>query len=78
MLSNPTSPHRVAVIGDLRGTDILALHQNMGAEAFGRALEGVRVLVGFGHHMGMGAGGTPADVQGYQTCSGGRCYAPAS
>ena len=67
VLSNPTSPHRVAVIGDLRGTDILALHQQMGAEAFGRALEGVRVLVGFGHHMGMDAGGTPADVQGYQT-----------
>ncbi len=66
VLKNETSPHRVAVLGDLRGTDILALAGEMGEAQFARAMTGVRVLVGFGHHMGLDAGSTPADVRGYE------------
>ena len=70
VVGNEASSHRVAVIGDLRGRDILALAAEMnqagGPEAFGRAMTGVRVLVGFGHHMGLDAGSTEADVRGYE------------
>ncbi len=72
VLGNESSPHRAAVLGDLRGTDILQLAQELspdgttGGRALGEAMRGVRVLVGFGHHFGPDAGTSAADVRGYE------------
>jgi len=65
VMGNETSPHRVAVLGDLRGTDILRMAALPG-DALGRALTGVRVIVGFGHHLGRDAGSSTSDVEGYE------------
>ncbi|MCA9624513.1 MAG: DUF4157 domain-containing protein [Myxococcales bacterium] len=43
---------RALVLGDLRGRDIRALQQTMGAARFSELFEGVRILSGFQHHLG--------------------------
>jgi hypothetical protein len=65
VMGNETSSHRVAVLGDLRGTDILRFARLPG-DTFARALTGVRVIVGFGHHLGPAAGTSVADAEGYE------------
>jgi hypothetical protein len=66
VLGNETSRHKALVLGDLRGEDVLEMSRLMGPDGLGRALTGVRVIVGFGHHLGLDAGSTPADVRGYE------------
>jgi hypothetical protein len=69
LLGNRTTSHRVAVLGDMRGSDVVALHEAMERAApgsFRAAFEQVRVLVGFGHHFGPDAGTTVADVRGLE------------
>ena len=53
---------RALVLGDLRGRDISELHTQMGSTAFGAIFDGVRVLVGFQHHLGSMS--DPADRAG--------------
>ena len=68
-LGNETTAHRVAVLGDVRGSDIVTLHAAMeqaSPGSFRAAFERVRVLVGFGHHFGPDAGTTVADVRGLE------------
>ncbi len=56
LFGNETSGHRTLVLGDVRGGDISAFHDEMGAERFRAAMRGVRVVVGFGHHFSDVAG----------------------
>ncbi|HET6209978.1 MAG TPA: DUF4157 domain-containing protein [Jatrophihabitans sp.] len=65
VMGNETSPHRVAVLGDLRGADLLRFAA-LPDGSFQQALTGVRVIIGFGHHLSK-AEMTAADVQGYET-----------
>lgn len=58
-----TGNSRVLVLQDVRGQNISALRNQLGEGAFGRALEGVRVIKGFGHHFGL-SGGENAHVPG--------------
>ncbi|HEV2268658.1 MAG TPA: DUF4157 domain-containing protein [Steroidobacteraceae bacterium] len=39
-------------LGDLRGADLILFEQAMGTQAYGEMLQGVRVIIGFQHHMG--------------------------
>ena len=67
IFGNETSGHRAMVLGDVRGEDIGKFATEMGLDAFRSALEGVRVLVGFGHHFSLVAGqNSAADVAGLE------------
>jgi hypothetical protein len=62
VFGNENSQSRTAVIGDLRGNDILKMEQGLGAEGFAAALRNVRVISGLGHHFSLTAGETPDDI----------------
>jgi hypothetical protein len=67
VFGSESSGHRTAVIGDLRGEDLLDFHndmERMRPGSFREAFRGVRVVAGLGHHLGFAAGREIADVQG--------------
>lgn len=64
VIGNESSPARLAVFGDLRGADILALQAQLTPDGFKAALKDVRVVYGLGHHLSQTAGRTATDVRG--------------
>lgn len=63
VFGNESSSTRTAVMGDFRGEDIIAMHNDLGPERFSAALRNVRVIKGIGHHFSQTAGRTPADIR---------------
>ena len=78
ILSSDAVSHKVAVLGDMRGTDISAMAASMGHTQFGEALQGVKIIIGFGHHMGPDAARTSADVAATSCCSKRHFFATAN
>jgi hypothetical protein len=67
VIGNESSPNRMAILGDLRGADILAMQADLNAAAkdgFNAAFKDVRVVQGLGHHLSKAAGQTEEDVAG--------------
>ncbi|HSN28957.1 MAG TPA: MBL fold metallo-hydrolase, partial [Kofleriaceae bacterium] len=67
VIGNESSPSRVAIVGDLRGEDIVDLHDGLTKDVpsgFRDAFKNVRVIQGFGHHLSQAAGRTARDVKG--------------
>ena len=67
VIGNESSPNRMAIIGDLRGADILKMRTDLtagGADGFRAAFKNVRVVQGLGHHLSLTAGTTAEDVAG--------------
>ena len=64
VLGNESSSTRTAVVGDMRGDDIVEMHRTLGEDAFRSAFRNVRVIKGIGHHFSQTAGRTPSDIRG--------------
>lgn len=62
-ITNSTASYDISIIGDLRGRDLLRLHDSMGTAEFNRFFQNTRVLTGL-HHLGSVS--TPDDVRGLQ------------
>ena len=62
-VTNSGASYDVTIVGDLRGRDLLRLHDSLGTTEFNRFFQNTRVLTGL-HHLG--AVSTADDVRGLQ------------
>jgi hypothetical protein len=62
-ISQANATYDITIVGDLRGRDLLRLHDSLGTTEFNRFFQNTRVLTGL-HHLG--AVSTADDVRGLQ------------
>ncbi|HEY6037349.1 MAG TPA: MBL fold metallo-hydrolase, partial [Kofleriaceae bacterium] len=66
VIGNESSPNRMAILGDLRGADIVKMRTDLGGDRFNAVFKNVRVVQGLGHHLSLTAGTTARDVAGME------------